>query len=102
MGRPSVEARLDAGLVLCPRTEGKSWREIAEAHPLVRLLGGKVKPSAGSIRRVDSTEFLSSEVAMSKGVTHEACDANASPSGHEASEVASSSVSMFSSAAHSS
>ncbi len=31
--------------------QGKSRREIAEAHPLVKMPGGKVKPSVGSIRR---------------------------------------------------
>ena len=40
-----------------------SWREIAEAHPLVKSASGrKVKPSVGSIRRA----FAQAEVAKSR------------------------------------
>jgi len=52
VGRPSVVDNVDAGLVVRLRSQGYSWREIAEAHPPVRSASGrKVKPSVGSIRR---------------------------------------------------
>jgi DNA invertase Pin-like site-specific DNA recombinase len=52
IGRPVVVDRVDAGLVVQLRQDGKSWREIAEAHPRVKSASGKrVKPSVGSIRR---------------------------------------------------
>jgi DNA invertase Pin-like site-specific DNA recombinase len=55
IGRPVVVDWVDANLVVQLRNEGKSWREIAEAHPLVRSSSGKrVRPSVGSIRRVYS------------------------------------------------
>ncbi|MFH1141634.1 MAG: recombinase family protein [Chloroflexota bacterium] len=50
--RPAVVDKVDGELVVCLRAGGKSWREIAEAHPPVRLASGrKVRPSVGSIRR---------------------------------------------------
>ena len=52
VGRPAVADKVDAGLVAQMRSEGKSWAEIAKAHPSVKLDNGhKVRPSAGSIRR---------------------------------------------------
>ena len=52
IGRPVVADRVDAELVVTLRGEGKSWREIAEAHPHVKSSSGKrVRPSVGSIRR---------------------------------------------------
>ena len=52
VGRPVVVGRVDAALVAGLRNAGRSWREIAEAHPPVRSASGrKVKPSVGSIRR---------------------------------------------------
>ena len=52
VGRPMVTDRVDEGLVERLRIEGKSWREIAEAHPAVKSSNGKrVKPSVGSLRR---------------------------------------------------
>jgi hypothetical protein len=52
IGRPVVVDKVDAGLVVQLRQDGKSWREIAEAHPAVRSASGKrVKPSVWSIRR---------------------------------------------------
>jgi DNA invertase Pin-like site-specific DNA recombinase len=52
IGRPVVVDRVDAGLVIQLRGDGKSWREIAEAHPPIKSASGKrVKPSVGSIRR---------------------------------------------------
>ena len=51
VGRPVVADRVDADLVVRLRSQGRSWREIAEAHPVVRAGNGKVKPSVGSIRR---------------------------------------------------
>jgi hypothetical protein len=52
IGRPMVVDRVDAALVVQLRQDGKSWREIAEAHPVVKSASGKrIKPSAGSIRR---------------------------------------------------
>ncbi len=51
VGRPVVVAKVDADLVVRLRSEGRSWREIAEAHPLVKSDKKKVKPSVGSIRR---------------------------------------------------
>ena len=48
-----VVDKIDAELVVQMRDEGKSWREIEEAHPKVKSPSGKrVKPSVGSIRRV--------------------------------------------------
>jgi len=56
IGRPVVVDRVDAKLVVELRTEGKSWREIAEAHPAVKSSSGrKVSPSVGSIRRTFSS-----------------------------------------------
>lgn len=51
VGRPVVVDKVNADLVMRLRGEGKSWWEIAEAHPLVKMPSGKVKPSMGSIRR---------------------------------------------------
>jgi len=52
VGRPVIVDRVDTSLVLRLRQEGKSWREIAAAHPPVKSASGrKVKPSVGSIRR---------------------------------------------------
>lgn len=52
IGRPVVVDKVNAELVVRLRAEGKSWREIAEAHPRVRSSSGKrVHPSIGSIRR---------------------------------------------------
>lgn len=79
MGRPAVVDKVDGELVVRLRAEGKSWREIAKAHPPVKSASGrKVRPSVGSIRRALSTAFLLPEVARSKGVTREACPAKAS------------------------
>ena len=53
IGRPIVVDSVDAELVMRLRTEGKSWREVAEAHPRVKSSSGKkVRPSVGSVRRV--------------------------------------------------
>ena len=47
-----VMDKVDAELVVQLKNEGKSWREIAEAHPPVQSASRKkVKPSVGSIRR---------------------------------------------------
>ena len=47
-----VVDKVDAQLVVELRKEGKSWREVAEAHPHVRSSSGKrVSPSVGSLRR---------------------------------------------------
>jgi hypothetical protein len=52
IGRQVVVDRVDAGLVIQLRQDGKSWREIAEAHPAVKSASGKrIRPSVGSIRR---------------------------------------------------
>ena len=52
IGRPVVVDRVDAALVAQLKSQGKSWREIAEAHPPVKSASGKrVRPSVGSIRR---------------------------------------------------
>jgi DNA invertase Pin-like site-specific DNA recombinase len=52
IGRPVVVDKVDAELVVRLRDEDKSWREIAEAHPLVKSSSGKrFRPSVGSIRR---------------------------------------------------
>jgi hypothetical protein len=48
--------KVDAELVVHLRSQGKSWREIAEAHRLVKSASGKkVRPSVGSIRRAAAT-----------------------------------------------
>ena len=53
VGRPVVVDRVDSVLVHHLRKQGRSWREIAEEHPPIRVGSGKkVKPSTGSIRRV--------------------------------------------------
>jgi DNA invertase Pin-like site-specific DNA recombinase len=52
IGRPVVVDRVDSALVVQLRNNGKSWREIAAAHPPVKSSSGKrVRPSVGSIRR---------------------------------------------------
>ena len=52
VGRPVVVDKLDAGLVIRLRGQGRSWREITEAPPPVKSSSGrKVNPSVGSIRR---------------------------------------------------
>lgn len=52
IGRPIVVDRLDTELVVSLREAGKSWAEIAEAHPEVKSSSGRrVRPSVGSIRR---------------------------------------------------
>ena len=52
IGRPVVVDKIDADLVVQLRKDGRSWREIAEAHPQVESASGKtVRPSVGSIRR---------------------------------------------------
>ena len=57
IGRPVVVDKVDATLVVQLRKEGKSWREIAEAHPPVKSASGKrVRPSVGSIRRAYGTD----------------------------------------------
>jgi DNA invertase Pin-like site-specific DNA recombinase len=59
IGRPVVVDRVDADLVVRLRNEGKSWREIAEAHPRIKSVKGKwIKPSVGSIRRVFALALL--------------------------------------------
>ncbi len=53
ISRPIVVDRLDAELVVSLREAGKSWAEIAEAHPPVKSSSGKkVRPSVGSIWRI--------------------------------------------------
>ena len=57
IGRPVVVDKVHAALVMQLRAEGKSWREIAEAHPPVKSSSGKrVRPSVGSIRRAYGTD----------------------------------------------
>ncbi len=52
VGRPSVVDKVDAELVARLRDDGRSWREIAEAHPTLKSASGKkVNPSVGSMRR---------------------------------------------------
>ena len=52
IGRPVVVDKVDADLVVQLRNAGKSWREIAEAHPQVRSRSGRrLRPSVGSIRK---------------------------------------------------
>jgi hypothetical protein len=47
-----VVDKVDAELVVRVRSEGKSWREIAEVHPSIKsATGWRVRPSVGSIRR---------------------------------------------------
>ena len=56
IGRPVVVDSVDAELVVRLRALGKSWWEIAEAHPKVESSSGKkIKPSVGSIRRAFTT-----------------------------------------------
>ncbi len=53
VGRPVVMDKVDAELVVQLRTQGLSWREIAEAYPVVRVgIMKRGKPSIASIRRV--------------------------------------------------
>ena len=52
IGRPVIVDKVDSELVVALREEGKSWREVSEAHPTVRSSNGKkVRPSVGSIYR---------------------------------------------------
>lgn len=54
VGRPVLVDYIDKELVLRLRGEGKSWTEIAAAHPFIKLppKNRGVRPSVGSIRRV--------------------------------------------------
>jgi DNA invertase Pin-like site-specific DNA recombinase len=66
IGRPVVVDWVDAGLVVQLRQEGKSWRQIAEAHPPVKSSSGKrVRPNTGSIRRVWQLSSVTNQVASS-------------------------------------
>ncbi|HZA21894.1 MAG TPA: recombinase family protein, partial [Dehalococcoidia bacterium] len=68
IGRPLVVDKVDADLVVQLRNEGRSWREIAEAHPPVRSASGKrVRPSVGSIRRAYASRSIISMVQISSG-----------------------------------
>ena len=58
VGRPVVVDRVDADLVVRLRNEGRSWREIADAHPSVKVGKRKVKPSVGSIRRAFANKVV--------------------------------------------
>jgi hypothetical protein len=61
IGRSLVVERVEAHLVVQLRNEGKSWREIAEAHPMVKSSSGKrIRPSVGSIRRAYAAETAGS------------------------------------------
>ena len=52
VGRPAVADKVDTELVMRLRGVGRSWRQIAEAHPPVKSASGKrVNPSVGSMRR---------------------------------------------------
>lgn len=52
IGRPVVVDRVDAEFVLRLRSQGASWREVADAHLPVKCSSGKrVRPSVGSIWR---------------------------------------------------
>ncbi len=52
IGRPMVVGSVDSELVVTLRNAGKSWAQIAEAHPRVKSASGKrIRPSTGSIRR---------------------------------------------------
>lgn len=60
VGRTIVTSLVHTHLVATLRAEGKSWGEIARAHPPVKLGSGhKVKPSVGSIRRAFSIKTCS-------------------------------------------
>jgi DNA invertase Pin-like site-specific DNA recombinase len=53
IGRPVVVDKVDANLVVHLREQGRSWAQIAAAHPPVKSSSGKrIRPSVGSIRRV--------------------------------------------------
>ena len=46
VGRPVVVDRVDADLVVRLRAQGRSWREVTEAHrPVKSVSGRKVRPS---------------------------------------------------------
>ena len=52
IGRPAGVDKVDSDLVVQLKNEGKSWREIAEAHPPVKSASvRKIRPSMGPIRR---------------------------------------------------
>jgi DNA invertase Pin-like site-specific DNA recombinase len=72
IGRPIVVDQIDAELVVLLRKNGKSWREITEAHPPVKSSSGKrVRPSTGSIRRVWQLSSLTNQDASSLPETPE-------------------------------
>ena len=59
IGRPIVVDKKGAELVVQLKNEGKSWREIAQAHPPVRSASGKkVRPSVGSVRRAWNISWI--------------------------------------------
>ena len=58
VGRPVVINSVDAQLVVRLRNEGRSWREIADAHPSVKVGKRKVKPRVGSIRRAFANKVV--------------------------------------------
>ena len=63
IGRPVVVDQVNADLVVQLKSEGKSWREIDEAHPPVKSASGKrVRPSVGSIRRSFASDRSSKSV----------------------------------------
>ena len=77
IGRPNVVDKVDAELVVSLREAGKSWAEIAQAHPAVKSSSGKkVRPSVGSIRRA-----FSSITNVRSGVTSATCSANVNKRG---------------------
>jgi DNA invertase Pin-like site-specific DNA recombinase len=68
IGRPVVVDRVDAGLVVRLRQDGRSWREIAKAHPVVKSASGKrVRPSVGSIRRAYASGTIITMAQISSG-----------------------------------
>jgi DNA invertase Pin-like site-specific DNA recombinase len=68
IGRPVVVDRVDAGLVVRLRQDGRSWREIAKAHPVVKSASGKrVRPSVGSIRRAYASGTIITMAQISLG-----------------------------------
>ena len=71
-GRLMLVDKVDAELVVAVRNKGKSWREIAEAHPAVRSSSGmKDRQSVGSIRRAYANRTFPWPNSARKPPSHE-------------------------------
>lgn len=70
LGRPKLAHKINLGMVQTLKSEGKTWKEIARAHPSIKLANGRQrKPSASTLRKVFG---LSEKVPEINGVAEPA------------------------------